>query len=73
MAGESMAGQQTGAKRRVARAGIDVRSSTRGFRPTTKGKTRRTNCRQLRESCQHAGHNLVHEYVDHESGRNIVP
>jgi hypothetical protein len=27
MAGESMAGQQTGAKRRVARAGIDVRST----------------------------------------------
>src|SRR5262245_56606350 len=34
-----------------------------------KGQDPENQLRQLREWCASAGHELVHEYVDHESGR----
>src|SRR5260370_13148889 len=34
-----------------------------------KGQDPENQLRQLRQWCASAGHELVHEYVDHESGR----
>ena len=37
-----------------------------------KGQDPENQLRQLRQWCANAGHELVHEYVDHESGRKGV-
>ena len=46
------------------RIGLYARVST-----DDKGQDPENQLRQLREWCGSAGHELVHEYVDHESGR----
>lgn len=46
------------------RVGIYARVSTLG-----KGQTTENQLRELREWCQRAGHEIVQEYVEHESGR----
>jgi DNA invertase Pin-like site-specific DNA recombinase len=37
-----------------------------------KGQDPENQLRQLRDWCGHAGHELVHEYIDRESGRKGV-
>jgi Resolvase, N terminal domain len=46
------------------RIGLYARVSTQD-----KGQDPKNQLRQLRQWCESAGHELVHEYVDHESGR----
>src|SRR6516165_3417817 len=51
----------------IVRIAIYARVST-----DDKGQDPENQLRQLRQWCANAGHELVHEYVDHESGRKGV-